>query len=143
MRVYLDNSVLNRPFDDQRQARVWFETVAFVLILTLIERGECTLVWSPVIDLENRYNPDEQRRKWVAGCAELATIHSSLRPEVRDRALELELKGVKPIDALHIASAEDAATDVFLTCDDRLIRRYSGSMKALTPSAFIEMLRTL
>lgn len=143
MRVYLDNSALNRPFDDQRQARIWFETVAFILVLTLVEQGECSLIWSPIIDFENDQNPDAARQQWVKRCAGLASIRSSLRQEVRDRALQLERIGVKPIDALHLASAEDSGAEIFLTCDDRLIRRYSGSMKALTPSAFIEMLRSL
>jgi hypothetical protein len=52
MRIYLDNSVLNRPFDDQGQPRIWFETVAFIQILTLIEANEVSLVWSSVIDFE-------------------------------------------------------------------------------------------
>ena len=40
MLLYLDNSVLNRPFDDQRQPRIWLETLSFSLVLTLIEGGE-------------------------------------------------------------------------------------------------------
>jgi len=40
MLLYLDNSVLNRPFDDQRQPRIWLETLSFSLVLTLIETGE-------------------------------------------------------------------------------------------------------
>jgi hypothetical protein len=40
MLLYLDNSVLNRPFDDQRQPRIWLETLSLSLVLTLIEAGE-------------------------------------------------------------------------------------------------------
>ncbi len=28
MKVYLDTSVYNRPFDDQTQPRIWLETMA-------------------------------------------------------------------------------------------------------------------
>lgn len=49
----------------------------------------------------------------------------------------MERIGIKPLDALHLASAEAAAADYFLTCDDRLIKRYKGSLAVLTPLDFI------
>lgn len=45
-----------------------------------------------------------------------------LSASVFQRAHALEALGLKPADALHIAAAETAGTDVFLTCDDRLLR---------------------
>ena len=50
MRIYLDNSVLNRPFDDQKQPRVWLETLCFVLVLQMVEKGEIELIRSPFQD---------------------------------------------------------------------------------------------
>ncbi len=41
------------------------------------------------------------------------------------RADGLAKLGFKPADALHLAAAESATVDVFLTCDDRLLRRAS------------------
>lgn len=42
---------------------------------------------------------------------------------VRDRATELQGSlGIKSYDALHIASAEQAGADVFLSTDDKLVR---------------------
>lgn len=35
MRIYLDTSVYNRPFDDQAQPRIW--TLALSVILQLVE----------------------------------------------------------------------------------------------------------
>jgi hypothetical protein len=46
--LYLDNSVLNRPFDDQSQARIWLETLALSLILGLIESGETGCIVSVI-----------------------------------------------------------------------------------------------
>ena len=43
--------------------------------------------------------------------------------EIEQRGVELENLGFRAMDALHIASAEAAEVDVFLTCDDRLLRR--------------------
>ena len=45
--------------------------------------------------------------------------------------------GVKPLDALHTAAAEAAACTHFLTCDDRLRKRYSGPLTVLNPADFV------
>jgi hypothetical protein len=37
MRIYLDTSVYNRPYDDQTQAKIYLETQAVLIILNLIE----------------------------------------------------------------------------------------------------------
>ena len=42
MKIYIDTSVYNRPFDDQTQPRIWLETLALGLILQVIEAGEAT-----------------------------------------------------------------------------------------------------
>jgi predicted nucleic acid-binding protein len=137
MRLYLDNSVLNRPGDDQRQARIWMETLAFSLILGLIESGQAEMIRSVIHDLENSQSPDPVRRQWVDTCLSLATIRQDLDDLLKQSALALERAGVKPLDALHLASAERADADYFLTCDDRLIKRYKGSLAILTPLDFI------
>jgi len=36
-RIYLDNCVYNRPFDDQSQKRIFLETIAFITLLELVE----------------------------------------------------------------------------------------------------------
>src|SRR6266496_2571136 len=118
MLLYLDNSVLNRPFDDQRQARIWLETLSFSLVLTLIESGEATLIRSPVHVLENSRNPFPVRQRWVETCLALAGKALPLDQPMKTRALALELGGFKALDALHLACAEAAGAERFLTCDD-------------------------
>lgn len=49
----------------------------------------------------------------------------------------MEQEGLKTIDALHVACAEAAGCEYFLTCDKRLIRRYPGAMKIINPANFI------
>lgn len=137
MLLYLDNSVLNRPFDDQRQPRIWLETLAFSLVLTLLEAGEAKSIRSPMHDLENSRNPFALRRQWVEKCLRLATQRIPLDDGIKARALALEQSGLKPLDALHLSCAEAAGVDHFLTCDDRLLRRYSGPMVVQSPVAFI------
>jgi DNA recombination-dependent growth factor C len=48
MRVYLDTSLLNRPFDDQSQVKVFLETQAMLLILQMISSQRVELVTSNV-----------------------------------------------------------------------------------------------
>jgi predicted nucleic acid-binding protein len=136
MLLYLDNSVLNRLFDDQRQPRIWLETLSFSLVLTLIEAGEATLVHSPIHDLENSRNPFPLRQRWVEKCLRLAAKNVELSDEIKQRAFALERNGFKALDALHLACAEAAGATHFLTCDDRVIRRYSGQMVVQSPVIF-------
>ncbi|MDR3402976.1 MAG: PIN domain-containing protein [Chthoniobacter sp.] len=137
MRLYLDTSVLNRPFDNQRQPRIWLETLAFSLVLSLVETGEAELISSPIHTLENSRSPLAVRRLWVDRCLRLASHTVTLTDAIRTRAQELAVSGQKPLDALHLACAEAAKADCFLTCDDRLIKRYIGPLTLQTPPNFI------
>ncbi len=42
---------------------------------------------------------------------------------IEKRAKQFELAGIKPLDALHLASAEVAKADYFCTCDDKFMRK--------------------
>ena len=126
MLLYLDNCALNRPFDDQTQARIWLETLSLSLILGLIESGEAEHVRSSVHLLENSRNPLAVRRLWVARCLWRARHDVRLTEAIRIRAHPLESTGIKALDALHIAGAKAAGATQFITCDDRLIRRCAG-----------------
>mgnify|MGYP001034266936 CR=1 FL=1 len=60
-----------------------------------------------------------------------------IRDDVERRAVALESEGLKQLDALHVACSERASCEFFLTCDDRLIRRYAGSLRVISPVTFI------
>lgn len=137
MRIYIDTSVFNRPFDNQTQPRIILETQALRTILQLIEDGPLELVGSSVLDYENSRNASPPRRHWVRQCLQLAKTHQPLHNATIQRAKMLEQTGIKQVDALHIASAETAECEVFLACDDRLLRRYQGPVRALNPVNFV------
>ncbi|MEW6381251.1 MAG: PIN domain-containing protein [bacterium] len=42
---------------------------------------------------------------------------------MENRARELSRSGIRPLDALHLASAEEAEADYFCTCDDKFLNR--------------------
>ena len=103
MRVYLDTSVYNRPFDDQRQPRTWLETLAFTVILQLIESMTIELIVSETVQYENSRNPYPLRRQWVERCLAMASSKQSLDENIFHRALEFERNGIHAVDALHLA----------------------------------------
>ncbi|MBL9158362.1 MAG: PIN domain-containing protein [Verrucomicrobiales bacterium] len=137
MVVYADICTLCRPFDDQSQPRIWLETHALCVILALVEQGALHLCRSRVHELENARNPSRFRRGWVEGCLNLSEIRIPISPTTKRRAEELEQNGLNALDALHAASAEEAGCDFLLTCDDRFLKRYRGSLAILNPADFV------
>lgn len=124
MKLYLDLCVYNRPFDYQGQERVALETSIFIYILEKIEKGAYTLVTSEALVYENNKNPDEQRKIRVASYFYLTQEFIGIDDLDVDRVRFLKGAGFSDIDALHIALAEKAKVDYFITCDDDIINIY-------------------
>ena len=53
----------------------------------------------------------------------LATHVVELNDEIEAQADKLVKTGVRPLDALHLASASWAKADYFCTCDDKLLKK--------------------
>lgn len=121
--IYLDACCLNRPFDDQAQDRIRLEAEAVLLILAHVERGGWQWIGSDVLDFELRQMPDAERRRRVHVLPRSATDSVYLDDLLVERGGEMEALGFGAYDALHLACAERAGVDVFLTTDDRLRRR--------------------
>jgi predicted nucleic acid-binding protein len=139
VKIYLDTSVYNRPFDDQTQPRIWLETLALALILQLVEAGEATLVNSTVLEFENSRNPFSLRQDWMARCLSQATAYQYIDGTIRKRAESLEKRGLTAIDSLHVACAESAGVDYFLTCDDRLLKKQKHiTVLSMNPLDFVQ-----
>jgi predicted nucleic acid-binding protein len=122
MRVYLDVCCFNRPFDDQGSDRVRMESEAVKGILHRISRGVWRGVAGPVVDLEMRQMLDVKRRAEVMLMA--ADMQERVQPEEAEhaRAAALRRWGFGAVDAMHVACAEKAGVDVFLTTDDSLLK---------------------
>ena len=123
MKIYLDLCVYNRPFDDQRQPRIVIESLEFVLLLSKVIDGEITTINSFVLEDENSKNPYIDRKNKIDDILKLASEYNDYDLNVGNRAKELEAIDIMPIDALHIACAERAKADFFVTCDDLLVRK--------------------
>lgn len=83
VQVYLDTSVYNRPFDDQTQPRIWLESLAFSVILQMIEARKILLITSSVLTYENSRNPHELRRNWVERTIGLTGYHQLVDQEIK------------------------------------------------------------
>jgi predicted nucleic acid-binding protein len=123
MRIYLDVCCLNRPFDDQRQPRIRMESEAITLVLGQVDAGDWRQVSSQVAEMEIQAIADVERRRRVEALLPSRRDRVRLSAAMFDRARTLLRHGLQPADALHVAAAEASRADVFLTCDDRLLRR--------------------
>lgn len=121
MKVYLDVSCLNRPFDDQTQPRIRLEAEAVTIILGRMDAGMWGQVSSRMAQIEVEAISDQARRRRVLFL--LPEDRIELSPAIFDRAKELIARGLHAADAVHVAAAEALAADVLLTCDDRLLKQ--------------------
>jgi predicted nucleic acid-binding protein len=137
-KIYLDVCCLNRPFDDQHQDRIRLESEAVVIILTYVEAQSWALVGSEVIDFEISRIPDEEKRQKVMILSGMAKEYILVTEDIERRAIELVEYGFRPYDALHIACAEKANVDVFLTTDDKLLRKAKSVRLAVDVKSPIE-----
>lgn len=140
MLVYIDNCCFNRPFDDQRQFRIYLETQAKLYIQQQIIDGHLKLAWSYVLDYENAFNPFDDRKntidKWRL-IAELLILESG---NIIENAKEMVTYGIKNKDALHIACAVEAECNYFLTTDDGILNKISSykEVKIMNPVNFVK-----
>jgi len=123
IKIYLDVCCLNRPFDDQTQDRIRLETEAIVTILKYVELGKILLINSDVILYEISKIPNLERKEKVFSLISKAQIYIEFNQKILDRAKEIQKLGIKSYDALHVACAEEAESDIFLTTDDKLLKK--------------------
>lgn len=91
-----------------------------------IRDGECQLVWSAILDYESANNPYPERRKAIGAWRKLAALHVRISDATLVVARNLLSLGLGEYDALHVACAIQSAADLFVSTDDRLIRKLRG-----------------
>jgi hypothetical protein len=89
VKVYLDASALNRPFDEQRLPRNRLETEAGIVILDQVEQGDVTMISSAALLYENLKSPLVYRREYVATYLGLASVLGTADEALRERAREI------------------------------------------------------
>lgn len=138
--IYLDICCFNRPFDDQGQLLVRLQTEAKLDIQQSVREEKLALVWSAVLDLENTANADIERSKAIEGWKPLAVIDMDATPQIESLAEEFASIGVKPMDALHVASAVAAGATYLLTTDKQLLKKMAVEprVRVIDPVDFIK-----
>lgn len=137
--IYLDVCAMCRPFDDQSLMRIRLETDAFFLILRGIQNGNYDMIVSPVHQKEIDSIEDFYERIELKSLLEKYGKKQSIQlQEVRKRAEELYMLKFGVADAAHVAFAEKTS-DCFITCDDKLLRKYrkiNFNLSAMNPVEF-------
>ena len=123
IKIYLDTSVYNRPFDDQGQTTVRLETEAFLSILEKTISGAIIIIGSSALLYENSLNPFPDRKERVSNYLSILSKFVKLNEVIKKRAVLFESIGIDPIDALHISYAEFGEAEYFVTCDYDIIKK--------------------
>jgi len=141
-RIYLDNCCFNRPYDDQSQARVRFETQAKLFIQRMVFEREVELVWSYILKYENNRNPFLAKKQAIARWEILSTIFVNMTNEIVEDAERIASTGVKDTDALHVACAIAGKCNYFITVDKRLLHYKDNRIIICNPIEFFNQVET-
>ena len=123
MRLYLDNCMFNRPFDNQTDFKILLESEAKLKIQEHIRFGLYELVWSYILDYENSKNPFHERREQIGKWKKYANVDIEADDTLIELAKSFNQFGLKNFDALHIACAITAKADYFLTTDKGILKK--------------------
>jgi len=127
MKIYLDTCSLQRPLDNKTQIRIALEAEAVLGLLAVCGAEGIELLSSDALLFEIERNPNLTRQEYALAALAKAQSFVALESSVERRARELHRLGFKPLDALHLASAEVGHADFLCTCDDRFLRRARAS----------------
>ena len=122
-KIYLDVCCLNRPFDDQSQDRIRLETRAVNIILGGIEEKRFLWYGSEIVYDEVLNTPDHVKKNDMLSLCEDISEYINLTEDVVERGIAITQMGFTSFDAMHIALSESAKVDVFLTTDDKLLKK--------------------
>jgi predicted nucleic acid-binding protein len=138
-KIYLDNCCFNRPFDDQKQLVIRLETEAVLFIQEEIKNGKLEFAWSYILEQENEDNPFERRRESIGLWKLRANTEINESEEVIQLAESYCQRGLKPKDALHVASAVVAKVDYFITTDRGILKKTIKQIQIVNPVQFIQI----
>ena len=146
MTIYFDMCCLQRPLDDKSQLRVLMEAEAVLGVLALCELGKADLISSDVLVFENDRTPDAFRRDFASQAIAKAAQFVRVNDRIKSSAQSYVDAGIKPLDALHLATSVEAGASFFCTCDDRLLKKaralQTGGTKVVSPLELITELQS-
>ena len=135
MKIYLDNCCFNRPFDDQSSMRVKLEAEAKLFIQEKIITGKLQLVWSHILEYENRQNPFVERRNAIIEWKQIAT-KKIFGGSLMITDTEIKQKGIKAL----IAELGNVQAERFISLIIREPFDYTKWQRDLWPDESVESL---
>jgi hypothetical protein len=123
MKLYLDNCSIQRPLDDRSQLRIAVESEIILNILSLIEAKKIDLLASEILIYEANKITNIFRKEFTLKVLSKRAEFAELDDAIEKRSKTFINSGIKPIDALHLASAEKMEADFFCTCDDKFLKK--------------------
>jgi predicted nucleic acid-binding protein len=138
-RIYLDNCVYNRPFDDKEQLTVLMEAEAKLKIQEDIRNGLHELVWSYMNEYENDENPYEDKKESIRIWKNIAQHICTPNEKVLEKGLQIQHNSIRPKDSLNIACAIESKCQYFITTDINLLKKAGlfSEIKVINPIDFI------
>jgi predicted nucleic acid-binding protein len=144
MKIYLDSCTIQRPLDMFSILRNKLEAEAVLGIIGYCDSGALDLVSSDALVYEMEQNSLAVRKDHARAVLAIANSFAAVEPSVEQRAATLVKRGIRPMDAVHVALAEAANVDRFCSCDDQLLRKLKRMKdlhtKPLSPLELIEEL---
>lgn len=132
MNIYLDMNIYNRMFDDQDQITIKLDTIAIDIIFELIGNSTCKLMWSYILEYENRNNPFPNRRERVDIISQMRSDTILGSEDIINTAQSIQdLTKAKSRDSLHLACALNSGCKYFITCDNGLLRTINHNKNVL------------
>jgi predicted nucleic acid-binding protein len=99
------------------------EVEAVLGMIGACDVGTVLLISSEALIYEMEQNVNEIRKEHAQAVLAKASLVVMIEPTVEQRAEVFVKRGIKPMDAVHVALAEAARADYFCSCDDRLLRK--------------------
>ena len=98
------------------------------------------LVWSYILEAENKANPFEERMNAISDWKNQATVVIKENRKILEKAKRLNEIGLRSKDALHISCAISGKCRYFLTTDDKIINKNSAikEITIIDPIGFIK-----
>ena len=140
-KIYMDACCFCRPFDDRIQKRVIQEIEAIESILEQSFKAGWTIFSSDALNYEI-LTPSYSCKSEVLKLYRTSTNeHLRLSETIKKRASALEKAGMRSLDSIHLALAENFGADIFLTTDDRLLaaaKRLKIKLQTSNPTSWLK-----
>jgi hypothetical protein len=128
MRLYFDTCSWNRPYDDQRQAKIRAESTAVKNVIALAQWNGYAIFGSKMLDKEigNIKDPQKHGLVWKF-YQNTITERVTAKKAIFDRFAPLALQaGISRSDAVHLCYSISAGANYLLTTDDDFIDIAAG-----------------